>query len=476
VLVISAPRVVTDGVVLSPGAVAVSDDGVVVGVAEGTAYAGTPADVRLSSGLLSPGLIDLQVNGCFGVDLVDATAEEWATVRRRLPATGVTAFLPTFITAPVPRLVEALRRTAALQPALSDGMTNFGARVLGVHVEGPFLAPRRRGAHNADWLCDPEPAAVEALLSAAPELLRVHTLAPELPGALDAIRRFADAGVLVSVGHSNATAAEVEAAADAGARLVTHLFNAQRPLHHREPGVVGQALVDQRLTCGLIADLHHVAGPVCRLAFQAAPGRIMLVTDAIAAAGMPPGRYVLGGQEVVVDPGGLPLRADGTISGSGLRLDDAVANMVAEGVDLLTALDAATRLPAGVIGRPELGRIAPGAAADLVWLSDDLRARATWVGGELAYGDVSGPVPACRLSSCANGSNSRGRAAAGIPGPLSRTAKRIVALRALSDSSSARTCTSPWSVNFTALPSRFTSTWRSHWASPRRCPAARGST
>ena len=392
-LVISAPRVVSGGAVLGPAAVAVSD-GVVVGVAEGTAYAGRPADVRLPTGLLSPGLVDLQVNGCFGVDLVDADLEEWATVRRRLPETGVTAFLPTFITAPVPELVRALRRTATLQPALANGSGTFGARVLGVHVEGPFLSPRWRGAHNANWLCDPEPAAVQALLTAAPGLLRVHTLAPELPGALDAIRRFAAAGVLVSVGHSNATATEVEAAADAGARMVTHLFNAQRPLHHREPGVVGQGLVDPRLSCGLIADLHHVAGPVCRLAFQAAPGRVVLVTDAVAAAGMPPGRYVLGGQEVVVDAGGLPLRADGTISGSGLRLDGAVANVVAEGVDMLTALDAATRLPADLIGRPDLGRIAPGAAADLVWLSDDLRARATWVGGELAYGDVSGGVPA----------------------------------------------------------------------------------
>jgi N-acetylglucosamine-6-phosphate deacetylase len=393
VLVISAPRVVTGDRVLRPGAVALADS-VVVGVAEGASYAGQPADIRLPTGLLAAGLIDLQVNGCFGVDLVDADPDGWATVRRRLPETGVTAFLPTFITAPVPELVAALRRTASLLPALDGGLAAFGARVLGVHVEGPFLAPRRRGAHNVDWLCDPEPPAVQALLAAAPGLLRVHTLAPELPGALEAIRRFAEAGVLVSVGHSNATAAEVEAAADAGARLVTHLFNAQRPLHHREPGVVGQALVDQRLTSGLIADLHHVAGPVCRLAFQAALGRIMLVTDAVAAAGMPPGRYVLGGQEVVVDPGGLPLRADGTLSGSGLRLDDAVANVVAEGVDLLTAVDAATRLPADVIGRPDLGRIAPGAAADLVWFSDDLRARATWVGGELVYGDVSGPVPA----------------------------------------------------------------------------------
>jgi N-acetylglucosamine-6-phosphate deacetylase len=390
VLVISAPRVIADGVLLGPAAVAVAD-GVIAGIIAGPTYDGQPADVTLPSGVLAPGLVDLQVNGCYGADFVDATGAQWATARRRLLETGVTAFVPTFITAPVPRLVAALRRTADLLPALPE----VGARVLGVHVEGPFLSPRRRGAHNPDWLCNPTPEAVDALLDAAPGLLRIHTLAPELPGALDAVGKLAAAGLLVSVGHSNATAAEVEAAADAGARMVTHLFNAQRPLHHREPGVVGQALVDPRLTSGLIADLTHVAGPVCRLAFQAAPGRIVLVTDAVAAAGMPlGGQYVLGGEELVLDAGGPPIRDDGTIAGSGLRLDDAVANMVAEGIELTTALNAASRLPADLIGRTDLGRIATGALADLVWLGDDLRTRATWVGGELVYGEVPGPVRA----------------------------------------------------------------------------------
>jgi N-acetylglucosamine-6-phosphate deacetylase len=378
--VIRAPRVVADNVPLGPACVAVSD-GVIVGVTAGETYGGVRPDVELPSGVLVPGLVDLQINGCFGVDFVAAEPTGWAAVSGRLLETGVTSFLPTFITAPVPVLVDALRRTARL-PDLG------GARVLGVHVEGPFLAPNRHGAHDPALLCDPTPKAVDALIDAAPGLLRLHTLAPERPGALDAIRRLAAAGVLVSIGHSDATAAEAEAAADAGARMVTHLFNAMRPLHHREPGVIGQGLVDPRLTCGLIADLHHVLGPVCRLAFAAAPGRMVLVTDAVAAAGMPPGTYDLGGQQVSVDPLGLPRRADGTIAGSGLRLDAAIANVVAVGVDLRTAVDAATRLPAGIVGRPDLGRIAPGATADLVWLGDDLGARATWVAGRLAHGQV----------------------------------------------------------------------------------------
>jgi N-acetylglucosamine-6-phosphate deacetylase len=169
--------------------------------------------------------------------------------------------------------------------------------------------------------------------------------------------------------------------------MVTHLFNAQRPMHHREPGVVGQALYDRRLTSGLIADLHHVSGEVAAIAFAAAPGRICLVTDAAASAGMPPGSYLLGGQPIELPPGAAepPVRADGTLAGSALRLDVAVANLVSVGVGLVEAVTAATRIPADLIGRPDLGRIAAGAAADLVWLGDDLRTRATWIAGRLAY-------------------------------------------------------------------------------------------
>ena len=390
--VIGAPRVVADSVPLGPACVAVSD-GVILGVAAGETYGDVPPDVVLPSGVLVPGLIDLQINGCFGVDFVAADPAGWAEVSARLPETGVTSFVPTFITAPVPDLVAGLRRTAALPADLG------GARVLGVHVEGPFLSPDRHGAHDPALLRDPTPEAVDALIEAAPGLLRMHTLAPERPGALAAIRRLVDAGVLVSVGHSDATAEQTEAAADAGARLVTHLFNAMRPLHHREPGVVGQGLADPRLTCGLIADLHHVAAPICRLAFAAAPGRIVLVTDAVAAAGMPPGTYDLGGQQVSVDPLGLPRRPDGTLAGSGLRLDAAIANVVAAGVDLRSAVDAASRLPADILGRPDLGRIEAGGTADLVWLGDDLSARATWLAGRLAFGRLPGSVDGAAATS-----------------------------------------------------------------------------
>lgn len=361
--------------VLSPGYVRVAD-GVITDVGEGRP-GGTP-DVTLSGGTLAPGLIDLQVNGYFGHDLVDADEAGWRAVAGRLPETGVTAFLPTFITAPVETLAAALRRTAGLLPGLPAG-----ARVLGVHLEGPFLSERRRGAHNADFLTDPTADALRTLLETG--LVRLVTLAPERDGGLDAVRTLAGAGVLVSVGHSDATAGQVAQAVAAGARMVTHLFNGQSGVHHRDPGVAAQALTDPLLCPGLIVDLHHVSPVACRLAFAAAGGRIVLVTDAAAAAGMPPGRYELGGAPIDLPEDGPPVRVDGTLAGSALRLDAAIGNTTGLGVDLITAVDAATRVPADLIGRADLGRVAPGAAADLVWLGADLRARATWVAGEVRF-------------------------------------------------------------------------------------------
>jgi N-acetylglucosamine-6-phosphate deacetylase len=341
------------------------------------------------------------VNGYFGADMAAADATGWATVVRRLPETGTTAFLPTFITAPVHKIASALRQAAELIPGLP-----LGARVLGVHVEGPFISHRYRRAHAAEWIIDPVPEAVAEIAEAGAGTLRLMTLAPERDGALDAIRRLVSDGVLVSVGHSEATATQVAAAADAGARMVTHLFNGHPGLHHREVGVIGQALTDPRLTSGLIADLHHVAGPVCKIAFNAAPGRIAIVTDAASCAGMPPGRYQLGGQPIELPPGdGVPpTRLDGTLAGSALRMDVGVANMVAAGVDLGDAVAAATRIPADLIGRPDLGQIAPGAAADLAWLGEDLRTQSAWVAGELVY-SAAGQREAGRIHTGRDGVN-----------------------------------------------------------------------
>jgi N-acetylglucosamine-6-phosphate deacetylase len=331
-------------------------------------------DEILASGFLAPGLIDLQINGFAGIDFAVADRDGFAASRTALAQTGTTSFLPTVITAPIDELLASLDR-------VQESRSGAGARILGAHVEGPFISERRRGAHRAEIMCDPAPDAVERFI-AHPAMVMM-TLAPERPGAMAAIERLSTSGRVASIGHSDATAAQVHEAADHGARMITHLFNAQRPIGHREPGVPGAALVDDRLFLGLIADLHHVALDMVRLSFAAAADRVVLVTDALASAGMPPGIYELGGESIVVDEAGQPAhRLDGTLSGSGLTLAAAVRNCVGLGIPLESALRSATSIPAAVLGRSDVGALRPGAFADLVWFDDALQARAVWMDGE----------------------------------------------------------------------------------------------
>jgi N-acetylglucosamine-6-phosphate deacetylase len=371
---ISARNAVVDGV-LTPVTVSV-DDSLITAVEP---YADPRAEIALEEGTLTAGLVDIQINGAFGVDFAAADEAGWDEVAAQLPSTGVTSFQPTLITAPLDQLIAGLDTATEARDRQEDGPY---ARILGVHLEGPWLSPRRNGVHEAKYLTAPTPAAVDTLMSAVGfDILTLLTLAPELTGALEAIKRLTGAGVPVSIGHTDATAAQVEAAADAGATLVTHIFNAQRGLAHREPGVPGAALSDERYRVGLIADLHHVAAEICTLVFRAAPGRVVLVTDAIAAAGMQPGSYLLAGIPVTLGEDGVPRNADGTIAGSALTLDQAVRNMIGIGLPVVQVLEAASRVPADALGRTDLGRIAVGARADLVHWTEDFHPARTWVDG-----------------------------------------------------------------------------------------------
>ena len=392
---IGARRALIDGVITGPVRIRVRD-GRITEVRAGEPHRHEPGDrvVRLDDGLLTAGLVDIQINGAFGVDFAEADAAALRHVSARLPSTGVTRFLPTLITAPVPVILAQARAVLAANAALDE---HAGARPLGVHLEGPFLSPVRHGVHDPALMADPDPAAVDQIL--ADEVvragLRMITLAPERPGGPAAHARIAEAGVLVSVGHSDATAEQTRLAADAGARMITHLFNAQRGLGHREPGVPGAALIDPRFSLGLIADLAHVAPDVCRLVFAAAAGRVVLVTDAVAAAGMPLGRYQLGGADVLLTEEGVPRSPEGTIAGSALTLDRAVRNIVSVGVDPAVALTAATTVPADTIGEPTLGRIAEGAVADLTWWDDTLHPRRVWTEGRVVHdATVASPADA----------------------------------------------------------------------------------
>ena len=384
-VVLCASRVVDGTDILSPGWVNITDERI-AGVGAGAPPADAGEVVQLPHGLLAPGLIDMQMNGAYGIDFAAADDDGWHEILRRLPSTGTTSVVPTFITAPVDDLVAGLEHYRQSRRRLDEiiGAT----RTLGVHIEGPFLAEGRRGAHDGDLLLDPTPEEIDRIAAAARDgTLAYLTLAPEREGGLAAVRRLTTAGLRVAVGHSDATDEMVYAAADAGATIVTHLYNAQRPLHHRDPGVVGAALSDDRLTCGMIVDCHHVHATAVRVAFRAARGRVALVTDAVSALGMPLGRYELGGQIIDITEDQPPLRLDGTIAGSALRMDVAVANAVGCGVELSEAIAAATRVPAKALGCDDIGRLEAGARADVVWLSDELTTQATWIAGALAYID-----------------------------------------------------------------------------------------
>jgi N-acetylglucosamine-6-phosphate deacetylase len=324
---------------------------------------------------VTPGFIDLQVNGLAGHDAA-LGADAITAISAGLPRYGVTGFLPTLISRPIDEAVAFVDACAAAAAP--------GARVLGAHVEGPFLNPKYRGAHDPECLLLPAPEHVTRLLARPPQLV---TMAPELPGALRAVEMLTAAGVKVSAGHSGATFAEAEQGFIAGVRFGTHLFNAMAPLHHREPGLPGALLAEQRVTIGLIADGIHVHPAMLALAVKiAGPGRVALTTDSTAAAGAPAGRYMIAGRETFSDGTSVRL-ADGTLAGSAVTMNRMVHLMSSlPGLTLRDAVEMATLTPARVLGiERDAGVIRRGARADLVVLDPDHRVKLTLVGGQVVF-------------------------------------------------------------------------------------------
>ncbi|MGZ9161179.1 MAG: N-acetylglucosamine-6-phosphate deacetylase [Candidatus Limnocylindrales bacterium] len=331
---------------------------------------------------LAPGFVDLHVHGWGGHDAMgDPAALDG--MARRLLRRGVTSFLPTAVTAPLGELVAFAERVRTWLP---DAPGN-GAEPLGFNLEGPFLAPARRGAHDPAHLQVPS-SAPRPTLEPLIDGLRLLTIAPELPGATDLIRWLRDRDVATSIGHSAATIEEAQAGYAAGARSTTHLFNAMTGVDHRAPGVAVAALLDDAVYVELIADGIHVHPALWQLVTRLKPpDRLLLVSDAIALAGMGDGRGRIGGLDVEVVGQRVTLIGTSTLAGSVIALDTAVRNVVASGVPLPAAVAAASRNPLALLGISDRGRIAEGQRADLVELDPELRVRrvmraGTWFAAE----------------------------------------------------------------------------------------------
>jgi len=365
---------------LGPGSVLVEEDTIAAVYRIGEALPGGVPAIDLRGAALGPGLIDVHTHGADGADLMDG-GDAALRMARFFVRHGVTGFVPATVTAPFEAIADA---TAAVRDAM--GRALGGARVLGVHVEGPFISRERLGAQSPDHAVPPTASAVARMLEIAGDVTRIVTLAPEEVGAIEAIYSLILEGIVVSLGHTVATEAQAQAAFDAGATQVTHMFNGMPPFHHREPGVVGAALMARGVRVEIIADGVHLAPTTVRLALAAkgADG-ILLVTDSMAATGCPDGEYELGPMKVIVRDGEARLPS-GALAGSTLTMERAVVN-VARWTDagLGGAWQMASLNPARQLGLGQFGRLAPGYQADLTAIDAAGQVVLTMVDGKVAY-------------------------------------------------------------------------------------------
>ncbi len=341
---------------------------------------GGVSNIDASGLFLVPGFVELQINGGFGHDFTAVPECIW-DVGRDLPRFGVTRFLPTIVTSP-PEIVA--RAQAVLQAGPPPGYR--GAYPVGLHVEGPFLNPQRKGAHRQEHLRSPN---LDFCRSFSPqEGVRLVTLAPELPGALEVVRQLSQRGIVVSASHSMATYEQSRQAFEAGVRYATHLFNTMPPVHQFEPGLVTAVLQDPDLCFGLIADGIHVHPALVDLIWKlSGPGRMTLVSDAMAALGQGPGKYRLGDQDKVIVDSVSARLPNGLLAGSILTQDAALRNLIAfTGCTMQDALTCLTSTPAALLGlENDFGRVAPGVQADFVLMTPMLEVVQTFVAGQSVY-------------------------------------------------------------------------------------------
>jgi N-acetylglucosamine-6-phosphate deacetylase len=370
-MLLTDARVVTPSGILESGWLRI-EAGRIADVGSGAAPSDPGEPQQLGGRWVVPGFIDLHVHGGGGHTMLSADPGEILAAGEFHRAHGTTSCLASIVSAPLDEMLAVL---AAVRDAVPG--------VIGSHLEGPFLNPGRAGAHDPSHLLPPDPATFDRMLEVADGTLRVITVAPELPGGLELVRQAVAAGVVVAIGHSDADHAQATAAFDAGASLVTHLFNAMRPWHHRDPGLAGAGLTRPDIVCELINDGIHLHDATAKVAFAAGPARIALVTDSIAATGTGDRASRLSSVVVDVRDGAAFMGDDHTLAGSTLTMDVALRRAVRElGVPMAAAVRASSTTPAGVLGiADDVGSLEVGRQADLLVLGDDLVVEAVMAGG-----------------------------------------------------------------------------------------------
>ncbi|PZD94073.1 N-acetylglucosamine-6-phosphate deacetylase [Paenibacillus sambharensis] len=339
--------------------------------------------IDADGGWLLPGFIDIHCHGGLGGDFMDASDTSYEQITRFHAAHGTTAMLATTVTASKPAIDKVLAAAASFR---QEGSSK-GARLLGAHLEGPFISPRWPGAQNPAYIAEPNTEWLKQWTAEYPDLIRIVTLAPEQPGASELIRFLKEKGIVASCGHTDASYDVITEAANSGLQHAVHTFNAMRGLHHREPGTAGAVLTLDDISTEVIADGHHVHAGAIRLLLRCKPlNKVILITDAISAAGLGDGSYELGGLPLSVKDGVARLQKDGSLAGSTLTMLSAFRFVIEHcGLSPLEASRLASANPALLLGMEEhLGTIASGKSADLVLLNRQLEHQATWVNGELA--------------------------------------------------------------------------------------------
>lgn len=385
---IAAGAVVTPEAVHRPGWVETSA-GRIVDVGAGVPLRAPDHD--FADAIMVPGFVDIHVHGGGGASYTEPSVDEIARAAAFHRRHGTTTTLASLVTATPNELLGQVR---ALTAATRAGV------IAGIHLEGPWLSAARCGAHDADQLRDPDPAEIDALLDTADGAIRMVTVAPELPSGITAIRHLAAAGVVVAVGHTDASYDQTRTAIESGATIGTHVFNAMRPLHHRDPGPAMALLEDPRVTVELIADGVHVHGALLRHVLESAgPDRVALITDAMAAAGLPDGSFRLGALDVEVRDAIARVRGQSTIAGSTATMDRIFRAAVRDSgsdAELIAAATMTATTPARAVGLSRVGSLAPGLVADVVVLGPDLHVVAVMADGDVVVSQAAAPAVAAR--------------------------------------------------------------------------------